>query len=153
MCNINSSNKNFDHRNDTMLHRQDIRQTTRSHRRHMARAQTSITINGSYPTVNVHQDTSSSNRIINNRRRKHPSASVAARRIPSPHLQNYAQSPTDHAPTRTKARGNHRTHPQEITIYNNTNIRKIKPHRIARRRIPRLPHPMKTIKNNLHHRT
>ena len=95
----------------------------------------------------------SSDRIINNRRRKHPSASVAARRIPSPYLQNYAQSPTDHAPTRTKARGNHRTHPQEITIYNNTNIRKIKPHRIARRRIPRLPHPMKTIKNNLHHRT
>ena len=27
----------------------------RSHRRHMAGAQTSITINGSYPTVNVHQ--------------------------------------------------------------------------------------------------
>ena len=125
MCIINiSSNNKFEPSNRYIIQR-TIRQKTRPHRRHMSGAhQTSITNNGSYPTVNVHQDTSSSDRIINNRRRKHPSASVAARRIPSPYLQNYAQSPTDHAPTRTKAMGNHRTHPQEITIYNNTNIKK-----------------------------
>ena len=44
-------------------------------------------------------------RTINNRRRDHPSASVAARRAPSPppDLHYNAQCPLDHAPTTTKA--------------------------------------------------
>ena len=50
MCIIISSNKKFypsKQYNDTTLHRQDIRQTTRPHRRHMAGAhQTLITKNG-----------------------------------------------------------------------------------------------------------
>ena len=56
--------------------------------------------------------------------------------------------------TQTKVMGNHRMHPQETIIYIiRTSRKNQEPHRKARRRIPRLPHPMKTIKNNLHHRT
>ena len=100
------------------LHRQDIRQTTRPHRRHMASAiRLRSPLMGYHPTVNVHQvqelqhyhrSIEQSSTTVDETIRAH--IIDAARRIPSPpDLHSYAQCPTDHAPTSTKVMGNHRT--------------------------------------------
>ena len=129
MCNINSSNKNFDHRNDTMLHRQDIRQTIKQHGRIEGTwkvHQTSITINGIIfqPSTSIKCKTatlSSFDRtIINNRRRDHPSAH---HRCSSPYT--IAARPTQlctvsYGPCTNKYEGDGQPsyimHPQEIII-------------------------------------
>ena len=146
------NNKKSNHRTDTSSNG-TIRQKSRPHRKHMAGAHTSITINGSYPTVNVHQTIHHHPIRINNNRRRTIRAQPL--QLAVYHCQPeytyktyvvvYDANQGDGQPSYASSRNNN---------IDNTNIKKNQePHRKARRRIPRLPHPMKTIKNNLHHRT
>ena len=122
MCIIISSNKKFypsKQYNDTTLHRQDIWQTTRPHRRHMAGAhQTLITKNGIIfqPSTSIKCKQQHYHRSIKQSSTTRADEAIRAHithhwcSLPSPQdLHSYAQCPTDHAPTSTKVMGNHRT--------------------------------------------
>ena len=144
------NNKKSNHRTDTSSNG-TIRQKSRPHRKHMAGAHTSITINGSYPTVNVHQTILirfKSTTTLDEPSERSRCSSPYTIASPSTHTKH-----TSLCTTQTKVMGNHRMHPQEIIIYIIRTSRKIK-NLIAKRDEDSSPSTSyETIKNNLHHRT
>ena len=155
MCIIISSNNKFEPSNDTSSNGQFDKKHGRIEGNMASAIRLRSPLMEYIPTVNVHQvqtATSSSNN------HQQPSTRTPERsrlQLAVYHHQPeytyktyvvvYDANQGDGQPSYASSRNNN--------IYN-TNIKKNQePHRKARRRIPRLPHPMKTIKNNLHHRT